>query len=81
MRRGAGWIYHYTVRRTDETNRPIFPLSRGMFMDPGLKDFFRRLLHRAIDSGIASFFWKLPALWTGIIVAILIGVVVYFRLY
>lgn len=45
------------------------------------RDFFRDLLHQAINSGIMSMFWKMPLIWTIIIVALLIGIVVYFNLY
>jgi hypothetical protein len=50
-------------------------------MDPRLREFFRQLMTNAINSGIASIFWKMPLLWTVVIVAILIGLVVYFGFY
>lgn len=50
-------------------------------MTPELRNFFRQLLHQAINSGIQSAFWKLPLVWVLLLVAVLIGVAVYFKLY
>ena len=50
-------------------------------MTPELHNFFRQLLHQAINSGIQSAFRKLPLVWVLLLVAVLIGVAVYFKLY
>lgn len=45
------------------------------------RDFFRQLIHNAINAAINSTFWKLPLVWTLVVLAILIGIVVVFGLY
>ena len=50
-------------------------------MTPELRAFFQRLLHQAINAGIQSAFWKMPLVVVLILLAVLIGVAVYFKLY
>ena len=50
-------------------------------MDPRLREFFRNLLDNAVNSAIASVFWKMPLVWTLVAIALLIGVIVFFGLY
>jgi hypothetical protein len=50
-------------------------------MDPRQRDFWRNLLHHGIHAAIRTIIWRLPlALVIGLL-AILIFVVIYFRLY
>jgi hypothetical protein len=48
-------------------------------MEP--RDFFRQLIHNAINAAIYSTFWKMSLLWTLVALAVLIGIVVVFGLY
>ena len=50
-------------------------------MDPQLRDFWKRLLHSGIDAAIRTIIWRLPLVLVVIVLAILIFVVLYFRLY
>lgn len=50
-------------------------------LDPNLQNFFRSIVHQAIHSGIRSIFFRMPLIWSVIIIAALIGVAVYFKLY
>ena len=50
-------------------------------MTPELRGFLQRLLHQAINAGIHSTFWKMPLVWILILLAIMIGTAVYFKLY
>jgi hypothetical protein len=50
-------------------------------LDPNLQNFFRSILHQAIHSGIRSIFFRMPLMWSIILIAALIGAAVYFKLY
>jgi hypothetical protein len=50
-------------------------------MDDQLKGFFRRLLDQAIHSAIHTIFWKMPLGLALMVLALLIGVALYFKLY
>jgi len=50
-------------------------------MEPRLKEFFQGLLHHAIRSGIFAAFWKMPLAMVLTVLAILIGIAVWFGLY
>ncbi|MCA9162226.1 MAG: hypothetical protein R3C99_18340 [Pirellulaceae bacterium] len=50
-------------------------------MEPRLRDFFKQLLHHAMHSAIRSIFWKMPLGWALLVLAALVGVAIYFKLY
>jgi hypothetical protein len=50
-------------------------------MDKDLRGFFNQLIHHAIRAAIHSVFWKMPLGMVIVVLAILIGVAVYFKLY
>ena len=50
-------------------------------MEPRLRGFLQSLIHQAIHAAIHSIFWRMPLLGSLVLLAILIGVVVYFGLY
>ena len=50
-------------------------------MDPQQRDFWRRLLHQGINAAIRTIIWRMPLLLVMALLAVLIFVVIYFRLY
>jgi hypothetical protein len=50
-------------------------------MDPGLRDFVRRMLHWGIESGIRTIMWRLPVVIVVVLMIVMIAIVIYFRLY
>jgi len=50
-------------------------------MDPKLREYFAQLLRQAINSAIHAVFWKMPLVPLLFLIALMIGLVVWFRLY
>jgi hypothetical protein len=50
-------------------------------MDQRLRDYLQQLLQNAINAATASVFWKISLVWTLVLLAVLLGIVLYFGLY
>lgn len=69
-----------SAESADSMTPPPYP-SHFDPNDPRMHDFFRRLIHSAIDMAMRSLMWKLPVFWLILVLGGLIGAVVWFGWY
>lgn len=48
---------------------------------PGPEGFFKNLLHTAINAGVMSLIWRIGTVWLVLLLALMIGLVLYFKWY
>lgn len=56
-------------------------LAQRKRLRPWTRDYLRQLLQNAINAAMTSVFWKISLPWTLLILAVLLGIVLYFGLY